>query len=70
VRFGGRTVEPEEVLGPKHRGLRLVLVTNTTLTPGAIEFVRARGERADLLIAEGMYASEEEKPVRCAEGPR
>jgi ribonuclease Z len=64
VRFGGRTVEPEEVLGPNRRGLRLVLVTDTTLTPGAVEFVRAGGEGADLLIAEGMYGSEEDRPVR------
>jgi ribonuclease Z len=65
VQFDGRTIEPGEVLGPNRRGLRLVLVTDTTLTPGVIEFVRAGGEEgADLLIAEGMYGSEEEKPVR------
>jgi ribonuclease Z len=64
IHFGGRTIEPEEVLGPPRRGLRLVLVTDTTLTPGAVGFVRAGGEGADLLIAEGMYGSEEEKPVR------
>jgi ribonuclease Z len=64
VRSGGRTIEPEEVLGPNRRGLRLVLVTDTTLTPGAVEFVKAGGEGADLLIAEGMYGSEEDKPVR------
>ena len=64
VQFDGRTIEPGEVLGPNRRGLRLVLVTDTTLTPGVIEFVRAGGEGADLLIAEGMYGSEEEKPVR------
>jgi ribonuclease Z len=34
------------------------------LTPGAIKLVRAGGEGADLLIAEGTYGSEEEKPVR------
>ena len=64
IHFGGRTIEPEEVLGPPRRGLRLVLVTDTTLTPSAVGFVRAGGEGADLLIAEGMYGSEEEKPVR------
>ncbi len=64
VRLSGRTVEPEEVLGPNRRGIRLVLVTDTALTPGVVEFVRAGGEGADLLIAEGMYGSEEEKPVR------
>ena len=64
VHFGGRTIEPEEVLGANRRGLRLVLVTDTLLTPTVVEFVRAGGEGADLLIAEGMYASEEDKPVR------
>ena len=64
IQFGGRTVEPEEVLGPNRRGVRVVLVTDTTLTAGAIEFVRAGGEGAELLIAEGMYGSEEDKPVR------
>jgi ribonuclease Z len=64
VRFAGRTIEPKEVLGPPRRGLRLALVTDTSLTPGIVEFVRAGGEGADLLIAEGMYGSEEDKPVR------
>ena len=64
VQFGGRTIEPGEVLGQNRRGIRLVLVTDTTLAPGVVEFVRAGGEGADLLIAEGMYASEEDKPVR------
>ena len=64
IQLGGRTIEPGEVLGPPRRGVRLVLVTDTTLKPGAIEFVRAGGEGVDLLIADGMYASEEDKPVR------
>lgn len=64
IRFGDRTIEPKEVLGPNRRGLRLVLVTDTTLTPSVVEFVRAGGEGADLLIAEGMYGSEEDKPIR------
>ncbi len=64
VHFGGRTVEPKEVLGPPRRGLRVVLVTDTVSTPSVVEFVRAGGEGADLLIAEGMYVSEEDKPAR------
>ena len=64
VSFGGRLVRPEEVLGEKRRGLRLTLVTDTALTDGLVEFVRAGDEGADLLISEGMYASEEDKPVR------
>ena len=39
-----------------------MLVTDTTLTPGVVEFVGAGGAEAGLLIAEGMYASEEDKP--------
>jgi ribonuclease Z len=64
VHLGGRAVEPKEVLGPPRRGLRVVLVTDTILTPAVVEFVRAGGEGADLLIAEGMYVSEEDKPTR------
>src|SRR5919112_1179237 len=64
VPFGGRTVEPKEALGPPRRGLKLVLVTDTVSTPSVVEFVRAGGEGADLLIAEGMYVSEEDKPAR------
>ena len=64
IEFGDRTIDPEEVLGSPRRGLRLVLVTDTAPTPEVVEFVRAGGEGADLLIAEGMYASEEDKPVR------
>ncbi len=64
VQFGGRAIAPKDVLGPPRRGLSLSLVTDTTLTPKVVEFVRAGGEGADLLIAEGMYGSEEEKPRR------
>ena len=64
VRFSSRTIEPEEVLGSPRRGLRLALVTDTASMPGVLEFVRAGGEGADLLIAEGMYGSEEDKPAR------
>jgi ribonuclease Z len=64
VCFGDRSVEPKEVLGPPRRGLRVVLVTDTVSTPSVAEFVQAGDEGADLLIAEGMYASEEDKPAR------
>ena len=43
----------------------MALVTDTLPTPGVVEFVRGEeGERVDLLVAEGMYASEEDKPAR------
>jgi ribonuclease Z len=64
VAFGGRTVEPREVRGPERRGLRLALVTDTRPTPELEAFVRAGGEGADLLIAEGMYGGEEQRPAR------
>lgn len=64
VQLSGRTIEPGEVLGPPRRGLRLVLVTDATLAPSVVEFVQAGGEGVDLLIAEGMYGSAEDKPVR------
>ncbi len=64
VHFGSHTIEPKEVLGPPRRGLRVVLDTDTVLTPGGVEFVRAGGEGANLLIAESMCGSEEDKPVR------
>lgn len=52
------------MLSPNCRDLRLVLVTDTTLTPGVVEFVHTGDNRADLLIAERMYGSEEDKPTR------
>lgn len=64
VTFDGRTVLPREVRGPERRGLRLALVTDTRPAPQLLELVRAGGEGADLLIAEGMYGDEEQKPAR------
>ncbi|MDQ3854857.1 MAG: ribonuclease Z [Chloroflexota bacterium] len=60
----GRTVEPGDVLGEPRRGLRLVLVTDTRATPELTGFVRGDGTGADLLIAEGMYASDDQRPSR------
>ena len=64
VTFGGRLVRPEEVLGEKRRGLRMALVTDTVLTAGLAVFVRTGSDGVDLLISEGMYGSEEDKPAR------
>jgi ribonuclease Z len=64
VAFGDRLIEPEEVLGERRRGLRLALVTDTAPTAGLVEFVRAGCEGTDLLISEGMYGLEEDKPAR------
>lgn len=64
VTFGDRLVRPEEVLGEKRRGLRMALVTDTVLTAGLVEFVRAESDGVDLLISEGMYGLEGDKPAR------
>lgn len=62
VEVAGRVVQPDEVRGAARRGLRLVLATDTCPTPALTAFVRAAG--ADLLIADGMYGDDENKPTR------
>jgi len=64
VDVDGRTVVPGEVLGAERRGLRMVFAVDTCLTPGLEDFVRGDGSGADLLIADGMYGDEENKPTR------
>ena len=56
----GRTVQPEQVLGPPRRGLVVAYVTDTRPCQTAVELARD----ADLLICEGMYASEEEQDAK------
>lgn len=51
----GRTVKPEEVVGPRRPGLHVAYVTDTRPCPGAIELAKG----ADLLICEGMYSHED-----------
>ena len=63
VEVGGKLVGPSEVTGPARRGLRLVLATDTKPTPRLVEFVAADGG-TDLLIADGMYGDEADKPKR------
>lgn len=60
VEVEGRTIAPDEVLGPPRRGIRVVLATDTRLVANLPAFVAG----ADLLIAEGMYGDEADKPVR------
>ncbi|HEX5506517.1 MAG TPA: ribonuclease Z [Thermomicrobiales bacterium] len=60
VEAGGRTVASADVLGPPRRGLRLVLATDTRPAPALPGFVGG----ADLLICEGMYGDEADKPTR------
>ena len=58
VEWGGRQVEPGEVLGEERRGIKLAYVTDTRPTPALPSFV----EGADLLVCEGMYGSPEDLP--------
>jgi ribonuclease Z len=58
VQWGGRRVEPEEVLGQERRGIKLSYVTDTRPTPELPTFVQG----SDLLVCEGMYGSPEELP--------
>ncbi len=64
VEVEGRTISPDEVRGPSRRGLRLVLATDTCSTPELTDFVRAGGDGTDLLIADGMYGDESQRPSR------
>lgn len=56
----GREVSPAEVLGPARKGRRLVYVTDTVHYPPIVPFCRD----ADLLIHEGMFASDMENEAR------
>lgn len=58
VAWNGRRVEPDEVLGPARRGIKLALVTDTRPTPALPAFVAG----ADLLICEGMYGDPADLP--------
>jgi ribonuclease Z len=58
VRFDGRTVTPDEVLGPERRGLAVGLVTDTRPIPELAELARD----VDLLICEGTYGSDDDLP--------
>ncbi len=64
VDVAGQTIQPDDVRGDERRGLRLVLATDTCLIPALTEFVSADGVGADLLIADGMYGDDDNKPTR------
>jgi len=51
-------VEPEAVLGPPRRGVGLGLVTDTRPIEPLVDLVHG----VDLLIAEGMYGSDDDQP--------
>lgn len=54
----GRTVTPDDVLGPARRGLALGLVTDTRPTADLQHLVRD----VDLLVCEGTYGSDDDLP--------
>ena len=51
VGVGGRTIQPDDVLGPARPGLRLGYVTDTRPTPEMPAFLA----HADMLVVEGTY---------------
>lgn len=53
----GRTITPEEVLGPARPGLKIAYVTDTSPCDGALELA----QDADLLIHEATYPAGDEK---------
>lgn len=53
----GRTVAPEQVLGPARPGLKIAYVTDTSPCDGAIELAKD----ADLLIHEATYPAGDER---------
>lgn len=62
VTTGGRTVTPDEVLGPPRPGISLAYVTDTRPTPAIASLIAG----ADLLVCEGTYGddADAEKAVR------
>jgi ribonuclease Z len=62
VQHAGRTVSPEEVLGPARKGLAVGFVTDSRPTPAVAELMRG----ADLLACDAMYGDPAEAP-RAAE---
>ena len=58
VLIHGREIHPEEVTGMDRRGISLVFSTDTR----PCETLEKNARGADLLILEGMYASEDKRP--------
>jgi len=53
----GKTVEPEDVLGPERRGRVMAFATDTRPCPGLLELVQG----ADIAFTEGMFALEHQR---------
>ena len=57
VSWHGRTIAPEEVLGPPRQGLSIAYVTDTRPAATLVSLVAG----ADLLVCEGTYGSDEDQ---------
>jgi ribonuclease Z len=64
VVWGGRTVQPDEVLGPPRRGLAIAYVTDTRPIP---EIARL-ASGADLLVCEGTYGDDADRDKAIERG--
>lgn len=62
VVYEGRTLEPEMVLGPPRKGIKLTYTTDTRPTNS----IRENAKGSDLFICEGMYG-EKEKAAKAVE---
>ena len=59
VKAEGRTIEPEDVMGPPRRGITVLYATDTR----PVDAIPDLGFRCDLMILEGMYGAEEKYPL-------
>jgi ribonuclease Z len=64
VMVAGRAIEAHEVMGQPRKGIRIVYTTDTRPAATVLDLVRGEGRGADLLIADAMYATDEDKPKR------
>lgn len=55
IEENGRIYQPEMVLGPERKGIKIVYATDTRPVPEIAKYA----EKADLLITEGMYGDPE-----------
>lgn len=64
VQHDGKLFQPEDVLGPTRRGLRLSYATDCRPAPALAELVR----ESDLFVAEGLYGDPAKQPDAAAKG--
>ena len=64
VTHEGRTFQPEDVLGPARRGLRLSYATDCRPAPALAELVR----ESDLFVAEGLYGDCDKQQDAASKG--